>query len=264
MLQTDVISTLTSEQEDLIPVYRDKWRAIALSTERINHDNVTQAIESVYTLMGEKQPKILFFDSPYAALKNFIGHPRKWQWQLPNPLITQLGKQIHLQLGCQLRDRLSSELWGQLYSQLSRLVYPLREQVRSHVKMPIDSFIEPMLWACSASLFDFSISVLDCECDRTTWQAFESLVKNCGSIFLLESYEPQLEQIEKICLVCDRPIKVSFAPEQHLHLAEPVIQFADGYSLYVDGEESFLKKYAQEFLNSRAYQIAQTLMNQRC
>ncbi len=242
MWQTDVITELTSEQESLISVYQEKWRAIALSTEPIDRQKAAEAIESVYTAIGERKPKILFSDSPYAALKNFVVNPRRWQWQLPNPLMTQLGKQLNRQLAPQLRDQLSSQLWGQLYSELSWLVYPLREQLRSHLKILIDDCIEPMLWACSASWFDFCISVLNCQYDQGKWQAFESLVRNCGLIFLLENYEDQLEKIEKTCLVCDRPIKVSFDDNQPLPVAvEPVIQFADGYSLYVERDVALPK-----------------------
>jgi hypothetical protein len=32
MLQTEVIKTLTSEQAELIPVYREKWETIALTS----------------------------------------------------------------------------------------------------------------------------------------------------------------------------------------------------------------------------------------
>lgn len=235
MLQTEIITELTLEQNALIPVYRDKWRAIALSTEPINRHKAIEAIEAAYATMGERKPKVLFFDSPYAALKSFITSPREWQWQLPNPLVRQLGKQLNPQLSSQLKDQLSNQLWGQLYSQLSRLVYPLREQLRTHLKQPIDSCIEPTLWACSASWFDFCISVLNCVHEPEQWQAFESLAKNCGLIFFLQKYEAELEQIEKTCLVCDRPLKVSFDNQPCLHGAiEPVVQFADGYSLYLE------------------------------
>ncbi|NEQ23063.1 MAG: hypothetical protein F6K28_28700, partial [Microcoleus sp. SIO2G3] len=43
-----LIETLTPEQEALIPVIREKWRQIALSTEPINRQKATQAIKAAY------------------------------------------------------------------------------------------------------------------------------------------------------------------------------------------------------------------------
>lgn len=47
-----LIDKLTPEQEALIPVYRDKWRAIALSTERIDREKAAEAVEKAYEILG--------------------------------------------------------------------------------------------------------------------------------------------------------------------------------------------------------------------
>lgn len=45
-----LIEKLTPEQEALIPVYRQKWRAIALSTERIDREKAAEAVKATYVL----------------------------------------------------------------------------------------------------------------------------------------------------------------------------------------------------------------------
>lgn len=60
---------LTSEQESLLTGYRDKWRAIALSTKPINRKKATEAVFTAYKFISKKEPKILFLDNPYVALK---------------------------------------------------------------------------------------------------------------------------------------------------------------------------------------------------
>ncbi|WP_442944580.1 hypothetical protein [Nostoc sp.] len=67
-----LIEKLTPEQEALIPVYREKWRAIALSTERIDKEKAEEVVKAVYTAIGKQQPEIIFCDSPYAGLKIFL------------------------------------------------------------------------------------------------------------------------------------------------------------------------------------------------
>jgi hypothetical protein len=67
-----LIEKLTPEQEALIPVYREKWRAIALSTERIDREKATEAVKAGYIAIRKQEPEIIFCDSPYAGLKIVI------------------------------------------------------------------------------------------------------------------------------------------------------------------------------------------------
>ena len=57
-----LIENLTPEQEALIPVYWEKWRAIALSTERINREKAAEAIKAAYVAIdfGYEKPEIFF------------------------------------------------------------------------------------------------------------------------------------------------------------------------------------------------------------
>lgn len=67
-----IIEELIPGQEELIYVYREKWRSIALSTERIDRYKAKAAIEDAYALLGLSKPEILFYDSPYAVAKDKI------------------------------------------------------------------------------------------------------------------------------------------------------------------------------------------------
>ncbi|MBD2013900.1 hypothetical protein H6F96_07895 [Microcoleus sp. FACHB-53] len=46
------IDILTPEQEALLPVIREKWKAIALSTERIDRQKVTVAVKGTYRALN--------------------------------------------------------------------------------------------------------------------------------------------------------------------------------------------------------------------
>ncbi len=65
-----MIETLTPEQEALMPVYREKWWKIALSTEPIDREKAAETVKAIYAAIGEKEPKIIFCDSFHAALNN--------------------------------------------------------------------------------------------------------------------------------------------------------------------------------------------------
>ena len=64
------IKKLTPEQEALIPVYRNKWLKIALSTERIDKKKAAEAVNYFYQFIGEDEPELLFFDSSSIASQN--------------------------------------------------------------------------------------------------------------------------------------------------------------------------------------------------
>jgi hypothetical protein len=67
---------------------------------------------------------------------------------------------------------------------------------------------------------DFYISVVNCVHNPRTWEAYKLLVTQGSCIFAFE----------KICLLCDRPIKLSIDSEERLHAqGQPAIEFADGF-----------------------------------
>ena len=63
-----MIKQLTPQQQALIPVDWEKWRKIALSTEPLDREKAAETVKAIYAAIGEKEPKIIFCDSPYAAL----------------------------------------------------------------------------------------------------------------------------------------------------------------------------------------------------
>ena len=64
------ITQLTLEQEALISIYREKWRKIALSTERVDKKRAVESIQAVYNFLGYSEPEILFFESTKALAQN--------------------------------------------------------------------------------------------------------------------------------------------------------------------------------------------------
>lgn len=72
MSENSIIAQLTPEQETLIPIYQEKWQKIILSTELINRKKAAEAIKTAYNLIGEDEPDVIFFDSPYEASKHLL------------------------------------------------------------------------------------------------------------------------------------------------------------------------------------------------
>ncbi len=55
-----LIAKLTPKQEVPIPVYRQNWKAIALSTEPSNHQKPKEAVKAAYATLKLQEPEILW------------------------------------------------------------------------------------------------------------------------------------------------------------------------------------------------------------
>lgn len=227
------IASLTPEQEVLIPVYREKWLRIALSTERLDRQKATEAVKVTYANMGFPEPDILFCNSPFAAFSTF-------ESQLKTPLENELTNRIIWEtqwwkLAVALRNQLSN----QLEFDLERKLYKQRGK---QLNIQFEQWLVPQSLTNAMNVyidFDFYVSVLNCTCSRLnqkTGKAVQALVKDCGWIL----------PFEKLCVVCDRPSKISCDSEGRPHAkGEPAIQFTDGYSLYFYHGVTIPEKYGK-------------------
>lgn len=238
------IEQLTPLQKSHILSIREKWRAYALSTERIDRERAAQAVKAVYASSGLPEPEMVFFDSPHAALRqpknllaSFLGSllRGKIEKELGIQEGSLLRNQLEDRLETEVRDYLKRQMWSSLANQFGLQVgKSLWLELRKQLGSQNDNCIQPELWAPHGSFFDFFISVLNCEYPPTKWEALESVVRECGWIF----------PWRKTCFVCDRPSKLSFDNQRLLHAeAQPAIQFTDGFCLYAYHGVTIPEKY---------------------
>ncbi len=226
-----LIQNLLPEQTALIPFYRQKWQTIKLSTTPIDPPAAKQAITAFYQFFNKRSPQFLFFDSPDAAIKK-LNHILNQDLALVvdsfsieslfwNDLIKSLQKQLEAQLkaefdrdGC-LKYESNPEI-SQLKSLLKPAFSPAKyETINSQIVWEEIEIIS--LDRIPIGLFDYCINLLNCIHDRQKWEIIQSVVKNCGSMIALES----------ICLIIDRPIKISFDNSKN----STVIEYKDGFEL---------------------------------
>lgn len=139
MWQTE-IETLTAEQEALIPIYREKWNQIMMSTVPIDRQRATAAVNAAYAAMGEREPEILFLSSP-DTIKEIVGSrsPQRLGQMLGAPLLKSL--QFHLleeletQLDKQLRQKLQNDLRNQHQHSLQQLMFIWQDALAEHSEL---------------------------------------------------------------------------------------------------------------------------------
>jgi hypothetical protein len=232
------VTKLTPEQEVLLLATLAKWRSVAFSTEPIDRQKAAEAVNAAYLAIGQAEPELFFSLSPYELINFALNESGN---ELGNALESQIRRRLEWQLSQQLeldvRSELDRQLRRELHEQLGRRLWsPVRRQLRDQIWSPLNNCIEPELWVSYAGWMDFCISVLQCDYAPSEWQLYQSIVKDCGFIV----------PYQKVCIICDRPVKLSFDRELRLHAeGEPAIQFADGYSLYSYHGVTIPEKYGK-------------------
>ncbi|MDJ0703580.1 MAG: hypothetical protein QNJ46_09895 [Leptolyngbyaceae cyanobacterium MO_188.B28] len=226
------ITQLTRDQATLIPEFREKWRALTLSTQPVDPQKATEAVEQAYRSIGLPKPETVFFTSPYAALQSRgdavdVKQSQEIKDRLRRQLWRRLASQLEVRLFAQLSSELEQRLWRQLKLQLwNRLD---------------DSFaqgIQPEALAYWGVKLDFCISVLKCSHNPHLWDIYQGLMQHCGWLI----------PMGRLCGICDRPRQLLFNRENRLHAeARPAVEFSDGHCLYAYQGVKIPQKYGEVF-----------------
>ena len=64
-----MITKLTKKQQDSLIPFREKWRAIGLSTQRVDRENSKKAITELYARLDKKPPLFIFCLSPLGCIQ---------------------------------------------------------------------------------------------------------------------------------------------------------------------------------------------------
>ena len=141
------------------------------------------------------------------------------------------------------------KLWNKLSNQIPNEEYQLsyNQEISYHIlarNQPpniisnldrFDNFSSDSLTEY-ATYIDYYISELGCICQLEEWEIYKSIAENCWIVIFLNN----------ICIVCDRPLKLSLDSSDRLHAeGEPALQFADGFTFYYNHGVRLPEKYGK-------------------
>ncbi|MBD1930799.1 MULTISPECIES: leucine-rich repeat domain-containing protein [Cyanophyceae] len=228
----------------LLPSLLGKRRA--LFTKPIDFQEAKNAIKSAYATIGKEEPEVLFYRSPHAGctqlfnLLKLDNTPEEQTFGKQKSLIvwgetlSESLQRILEALSCQalwkcIRSEIAPEQTAgdkEAWWELAELIDNSPELIGADFRYFFIYDIEPLT---PTEIFkqiyatEFYVSSLGVTLDQKTQEAFDclnQLFEHCGLIF----------PFEKVCVVCDRPTKISLDSQNLLHAeGEPAIQFADGW-----------------------------------
>lgn len=252
-MSKSIIIELSDKQEAVLLNYIEKWKAIASSTQPIDREKAKLAIKNAYKESNYSEPEIIFFASPFAALKKIVA-TKNFKTYLGRNINNKFRKRVWDHLCHLIKKQLNEPIFYQLINQIQYPGYPnyldrdnlpkafhfpigiencvetqlLKDFARietdySDVSKLLEALTRPVGWSGWACMFDFCISILNLQHDKKKWHAVRELKQYCDFIF----------QFESVCIVCDRPCKLSLDRKNLLHAEwEYALQFADGYGVY--------------------------------
>ncbi|MDX2211644.1 MAG: hypothetical protein SFY66_00010 [Oculatellaceae cyanobacterium bins.114] len=254
MSKQKLLTEITVEQEDLIPVYCKKWLLSQNLTEVVNYSEVIELVQLLYKVNNYLEPEILFYSSPFQAIES-VKQDKNLQSRLGQSIQNKISRRTLHHLQDIIKQQMSREIFVRIRNQtLFSLVpydvehlknipnyfpYTILECLRSQLVIDLEKkdsrqdsisldqlincLIRPSEWANWGCTIDFCISVLQLSYDVQKWQILRNLI--CQTGFLIPC--------EKVCILCERPSKISFDEKNFLHAeGQPALLFRDDYRVY--------------------------------
>ena len=106
---------LTPEQIELISVYRNKWKLIARSNQKIDRERAKLAVNNAYNFIDLEYPNVIFVSTPLEAL-NYIHRELNTSWG--KPVNSSLGRPVAGKLIESLLDNIRNSINDELLRQL--------------------------------------------------------------------------------------------------------------------------------------------------
>lgn len=199
MANNKKITELTPEQEALLPVYRDKWLKIGLSTERITYQECKEYAETLYTqILDRKKPHVILCNSPMEAwIKTCL-----WEYKLT----------VEKQTVEQLIEFFSTD------PEID--VKKLDPQLQKDIKNVIYPHTSGTSWAGWSGYLDYLENVCKVELDPK-WHIWKNQTNSSLMWCLMD-----------VCVISQKPITINMVNEL-LHCdGGPSIEYADGFSVW--------------------------------
>ncbi len=212
-----MINEFTKEQEKQVEVYRNKWLAIGLSTDRINRKEGIKkfTIFNKVILDKKKIPIVIFMDSPITTwLATLLFY---------NYFYYKNGSQVRSQVWSQVRSQVWSQVWSQVESQVESQVW---SQVESQVRSQVWSFVYPFLGGHFDSgyfgFYDFCNKVLkiNFNCQKN-WDLYLQ-TSDFGLIYPFDDF----------VVISEKPIEIKQRNFLLHNENGASIKYADGFEVY--------------------------------
>ena len=197
-----MITALTLEQEALIPIKREEWLKVGLSTQPADRDKAEQGVRLAYEAAGLNPPEqMIWVDSPLAGC-------------------------YAASLLAKVRDQVRDQVWDQVRDQVRAQV---RAQVGGQVEDQIRGQVEDQIWAAVHGQHQASYLAF---CDFFV-DALPGTIKPLQGILQVARSAGWWWPFENAVVISERPVELHLDPKGRLHNTEGMaLQYPDGFGIW--------------------------------
>ena len=235
-----MINSLTDKQEKKLKIYKDKWLAIGLSTDRIDRKSAAENFNlfNEKVLKGKKNPTIVFMDSPLTTwlalllINKYIGKGKNMS-RVWSKVWLQVGSQVESQVWSKVDSRVQSRVGSQVWSKVDSRV---QSRVQSQVESQVGSRVRSQVWSQFGS---FIYPYLGGQFDSGHFSHYDFLNKELNIKFVKEwelylntSKVSLIYPLEDFCIISEKPTSIKMRNSVLHNETGPAISYADGLSIY--------------------------------
>lgn len=210
------IKTLTNEQINLLPVYRDKWIKVGLDTSPLNHQACIDAVCLAYKIAKQPKPKyFIFADGPVEAIKiisaaKYIDLTKKDFEELSSQGITALSDRVK-----KLTHTAFSKNNIDLINNFLHIFYGQHE----------------VAWASYYQFFNDNFGI------GKDSEGICAMTRECGWVWMYAN----------LVIISAKPIFLSFDSQNRLHNEKrAAVEYADGTKIYAFNGITIPEKWVLE------------------
>lgn len=196
-----MIKKLTAKQKEMLPIYRDKWLKIGLSTEPTNRNKAEEYLNQAYEIVGLEKPKqIIWAESPLSSV--ILIHILKNNY---------LGDSVRASVRASAMTSVWDSVWDSIWASFGDSVW--------------DSLYYECIFgshdAAYLGLYNYFLEVLKIEsCNKLI--PLMDLSKEVGWFF----------PYKDVCVISEKPIKINLKNGRIHCEDDPSILYKDGFSVY--------------------------------
>jgi hypothetical protein len=229
------IKELTKKQEDLMPMWAEKWIAIGLRTGEMDFETFNKYMKVCYEKTGLVYPKrVIRVPSPFfGAHVASLAH-EMWEKRYKNSVRESVSSSVEVSVSASVLDSVSSSVGASVgvTNYEKQIVKTIQKLSKEYTVTPSWNYwfagqFWVGYWWHGVAYVDFLLTACELELSKDMMERAEAYRKVCESVNYIW---PNRDFI----LVCERPIKIDRNADGRLHcINDMAIKWPDGWGLYM-------------------------------
>ncbi len=245
------IEKLTTEQEKLLNVYRDKWLEIGLSTKPANKVLAEDALKRCYKVAGLKEPKQIIWTTSPLAGSILVGLLKDDKFIKSILIKAKINHTVKMDLGASV----GASVWASVWDSVRDSVW---DSVGASVRDSVGASVWASVWDSvknNKNLNNISEAIYGQH--DANWLGFYdyfrevcNLVKETDKLVPLidlSKHSNWMYLYKNIAIISEKPISIKLNEQNKLHCINgPALEYKDGFSIYsingkriVEGTEEY-------------------------